>query len=79
MLNYLLTLLCSASILLVTYFAIRKRKSSLLLRIVALVLVALLVLYLYFRYGDATQLYGLGILGIAMVYVIWDNKSHAEE
>ena len=79
MLQYFLTLLCSASILFSSFFAIRYRKVSAFLRIAALILAAAYVVFLYFYYDDATQLYGLGILAIALVFPIIDVMRHAKK
>lgn len=79
MLKYFLTLFCSAAILLTAFFAIRYRKVNAYLRIAALILAAAYVVFLYFYYDDATQLYGLGILAIALVFPIIDVMRHAKK
>ena len=79
MLKYFLTLLCSAAILLTAYFAIRYRKVNAYLRIASLILAAAYVVFLYFYYDDSTQLYGLGILAIALVFPVIDVMRHAKK
>ena len=79
MITYLLTLLCAASILLAAFFAIRYRKVNAYLRIAALLLSAVFVLWLYFKYDDTTQLYGLGLLAVAFLFPLWDIKFHAKK
>ena len=79
MLTYLLTLLCAATILLSAFFAIRYRKVNVYVRMAALALSAVFVLYLYFRYDDTSQLYGLGILAIAFLFTLRDIHHHAEK
>ena len=79
MLIYILSLLCAASILLAAFFAIRYRKVNVYLRMAALALAALFVLFLYFRHDETSQLYGLGILAIAFLFTLRDIKCHAEE
>lgn len=79
MLTYILTLVCAATILLAAFFAIRYRKVNAWLRLAALAVSALFVLYLYFRYGDTSQLYGLGILAVALVFPLIDIKRNAKE
>ena len=79
MLQYFLTLLCSASILFSSFFAIRYRKVNAFLRIAALILAAAFVVFLYFYFDDSTQLYGLGILAIALVFPIIDVMRHAKK
>ena len=79
MLTYILTLLCAATILLASFFAIRYRKVNAYVRMAALVLSAVFVLWLYFRYDNTSQLYGLGILAIAFLFVLLDNHRHAEK
>jgi len=76
MLVYILTLLCAATILLSAFFAIRYRKVNAYVRIAALALAAIFVLYLYFRFDNTTQLYGLGILAIALLFPLIDAKRH---
>jgi len=71
---YLLTLLCAATILLTAFFAIRYRKVNAYVRMAALVVAAVFVLFLYFRYDDTSQLYGLGILAIAFLFPFIDVK-----
>lgn len=79
MITYILTLVCAATILLAAFFAIRYRKVNAYLRVAALVLAAIFVLYLYFRYDNTSQLYGLGILAIAFVFPLIDIKRHAKK
>lgn len=79
MLVYILGLLCAASILLSAFFAIRYRKVNAYIRIAALVLAAIFVLFLYFRFDDTTQLYGLGILAVALVFPLIDLRSKKRE
>jgi len=74
MLVYLLTLLCAATILLAAFFAIRYRKVNAYVRMAALALAAIFVLFLYFRFDDTTQLWGLGILAIAFLFPFIDVK-----
>lgn len=77
--QYLLTYLCSASILLAAFFAIRFRKLNAFLRMLPLLLAAAFVSLLYFLYDDKSQLYGLGILAIALIFVLKDFRRHVEE
>lgn len=79
MLTYLLTLLCAATILLAAFFAIRYREVNAYVRMAALVLAAAFVLFLYFRFDNTTQLYGLGILAIAFLFPLIDIKRHAKK
>lgn len=79
MLQYFLTLLCSASILFSSFFAIRYRKVNAFLRIAALILAAAFVVFLYFYFDDSTQLYGLAIIAIALVFPIIDVMRHAKK
>ena len=79
MLTYILTLICAATILLAAFFAIRYRKVNAWLRVAALALSALFVLVLYFKYDDTSQLYGLGILAVALVFPLIDIKRNAKE
>ena len=79
MITYILTLICAATILLAAFFAIRYRKVNAWLRIAALAVSAIFVLWLYFRYDNTSQLYGLGILAIALVFPLIDVKRHAKE
>lgn len=79
MLTYILTLICAAFILLTAFFAIRYRKVNAYIRMAALVLSALFVLVLYFKYDNTSQLYGLGILAVACVFPLIDIKRHAKE
>jgi len=74
MITYLLTLLCAATILLSAFFAIRYRKVNAYVRMAALALAAAFVMFLYFRFDDTTQLYGLGILAIAFLFPLIDVK-----
>ena len=79
MLNYFLTLLCSAFVLLTAFFAIRYRKVNAYLRIAALAISAIFVLTLYFGYGDTTQLYGLGVLAVAFIFPLIDVMRNAKK
>ena len=79
MLTYILTLICAAVILLTAFFAIRYRKVNAYIRLAALILSALFVLVLYFKYDNTSQLYGLGILAIACVFPLIDIKRNAKE
>ena len=79
MLNYFLTLLCTAFVLLTAFFAIRYRKVNAYLRMAALILSALFVLVVFFKYNNTTQLYGLGILAVACVFPLIDIKSNVKE
>ena len=72
--QYLLTLLCSASILLAAFFAIRYRSKNPFLRMALLACPLVFILFLYFFFGDITQLYGLGILAIAFLFILRDVK-----
>lgn len=74
MITYILTLICSATILLAAYFAIRYRKVNAYIRLAALAVAAAFVLFLYFKYDDTSQLYGLGILAVALVFPLIDIK-----
>ena len=79
MLTYLLGLLCAATILLSAFFAIRYRKVNAYIRLVALALATIFVLFLWFKYDDTTQLWGLGILAVALVFPLIDIKRHVKE
>ena len=79
MFTYILTLLCAATILLASFFAIRYRKVNAYVRMAALVLSAVFVLWLYIRYDNTSQLYGLGILAIAFLFPLIDINRHAEK
>ena len=79
MLTYLLSLVCAAVILLTAFFAVRYRKVNAYIRLAALILSALFVLVLYFKYDNTSQLYGLGILAIACVFPLIDIKRNAKE
>lgn len=74
MITYILTLICAATILLAAYFAIRYRKVNAYIRLAALAVAAAFVLFLYFKYDDTSQLYGLGILAVALVFPVIDIK-----
>ena len=74
MITYILTLICAATILLAAYFAIRYRTVNAYIRLAALAFAAAFVLFLYFKYDDTSQLYGLGILAVALVFPIIDIK-----
>ena len=79
MFTYILTLLCAATILLASFFAIRYRKVNAYVRMAAIVFSAVFVLWLYFRYDNTSQLYGLGILAIAFLFPLIDINRHAEK
>jgi hypothetical protein len=79
MITYLLTLVCAATILLAAFFAIRYRKVNAYIRMVALILSAIFVFVLYFKYDNASQLYGLGILAIAFVFPLIDIKRNVKK
>ena len=79
MFTYILTLLCAATTLLASFFAIRYRKVNAYVRMAALVLSAVFVLWLYIRYDNTSQLYGLGILAIAFLFPLIDINRHAEK
>ena len=79
MVTYILTLICAACILLAAFFAIRYRKVNAYIRLAALAVAAALVMYLYFKFDDTSQLYGLGILAVALVFPLIDIKRHAKE
>ncbi len=72
--QYLLTLLCSASILLAAFFAIRFRNINAFWRIASLAIPLAFILLLYFYMDDSTQLYGIGILAIAFLFTLRDVK-----
>ena len=72
--QYLLTLLCSASILFAAFFAIRFRNINPFWRIASLAIPLVFILLLYFYMGDSTQLYGIGILAIAFLFTLRDVK-----
>ena len=79
MITYILTLICAACILIAAFFAIRYRKVNSYIRLAAIALATLFVLFLYFKYDDTSQLYGLGILAIALVFPLIDIKRNAKE
>ena len=79
MFTYILTLLCAATILVAAFWAIRYRKVNAYIRIAALALAAVFVLWLYFCYDDTSQLYGLGILAVAFLFTLRDINRHAEK
>ena len=79
MIVYILTLLGAATILIAAFFAIRYRKVNAYLRLAASALSALFVLYLYFKFDDTSQLYGLGILAVALVFPLIDIKRNVKE
>ena len=79
MITYILTLICAACILLAAFFAIRYRKVNAYIRVAAIALSALFVLFLYFKYDDTSQLYGLGILAVALVFLLIDIKRNAKK
>ena len=78
MITYILGLLCAATILIAAFFAIRYRKVNAYIRMAALVVAAVFVLFLYFRFDDTTQLYGLGILAIAFLFPLFDTKKRKD-
>lgn len=69
---YILSLLCAATILLAAFFAIRYRKVNAYLRMAALVLSAAFVLFLWLKFDNTSQLYGLGILAVAFLFPLVD-------
>ncbi len=79
MITYILTLLCAATILLAAFIAIRYRNVNAYIRLAAIALAAAFVLCLYFKFDDTSQLYGLGILAIALVFPVIDIKRNAKE
>ena len=79
MIVYILTLLCAATILIAAFFAIHYRKVNAYIRLAAIALSALFVLYLYFKFDDTSQLYGLGILAVALVFPLIDIKRNVKE
>jgi len=79
MLLYILTLICAATILLAAFYAIRYRKVNAYIRVAAIAASAAFVLFLYFKFDDTSQLYGLGILAVALVFPLIDIKRHAQE
>ena len=79
MITYILTLICAATILLAAFFAIRYRKVNAYIRVAAIALSALFVLVLYFKCDDTSQLYGLGILAVALIFPLIDIKRNAKE
>jgi hypothetical protein len=79
MIVYILTLLCSACILLAAFFAIRYRKVNAYLRMAAIVLWAIFVLVLYFKYDNTSQLWGLCILAVAFLFPLVDAKRNVKE
>lgn len=79
MVTYILTLICAACILLAAFIAIRYRKVNAYIRLAALAVAAAFVMYLYFKFDDTSQLYGLGILAVALVFPLIDIKRHAKE
>ncbi len=79
MITYILTLICAATILVAAYFAIRYRKVNAYIRVAAIAVAAAFVLYLYFKYDNTSQLYGLGILAVALIFPLIDIKRNAKE
>ncbi len=79
MITYILTLICAACILVAAYFAIRYRKVNAYIRVAAIAVAAAFVLYLYFKYDNTSQLYGLGILAVALIFPLIDIKRNAKE
>ena len=65
--------------LLAAFFAIRYRKVNAYIRLAAIAVAAAFVMFLYFKYDDTSQLYGLGILAIALVFPLIDIKRNAKE
>ena len=79
MITYILTIVCSALILLAAFFAIRYRKVNAHIRLAALALSAIFVFVLYFKYNNTSQFWGLGILAVAFVFPMIDIKRNAEK
>ena len=76
---YILTLLSAAATLLSAFFAIRYRSVNAYVRLAAVAVSAAFILCLYFLFDDSTQLYGLGILAVALVFPLKDIKRNAEK
>ena len=76
---YILTLLCAATLLLSAFFAIRYRRVNAYVRLAAIAVAAAFILFLYFRFNDSSQLFGLGILAVALVFPLIDIKRHAKK
>ena len=74
MITYILTLISAAFVLLAAFFAIRYRKVNAYIRMAALALAAAFVLFLWLKYDDTTQLWGLGILAVAFLFTLSDTK-----
>lgn len=74
MITYILTLISAAFVLLAAFFAIRYRKVNAYIRMAALALAAAFVLFLWLKYDDTTQLWGLGILAVAFLFTLFDTK-----
>jgi hydrogenase-4 membrane subunit HyfE len=79
MTTYILTLLCAATLLLSAFFAIRYRRVNAYVRLAAIAVAAAFILFLYFRFNDSSQLFGLGILAVALVFPLIDIKRHAKK
>ena len=79
MTTYILTLLCAATLLLSAFFAIRYRRVNAYVRLDAIAVAAAFILFLYFRFNDSSQLFGLGILAVALVFPLIDIKRHAKK
>ena len=74
MITSILGLLCAATSLIAAFFAIRYRKVNAYIRMAALALAAAFVLFLWLKYDDTTQLWGLGILAVAFLFTLFDTK-----
>ena len=79
MTTYILTLLCAAILLLSAFFSIRYRRVNAYVRLAAIAVAAAFILFLYFRFNDSSQLFGLGILAVALVFPLIDIKRHAKK
>lgn len=79
MIIYILTLLCAATLLLSAFFAIRYRRVNAYVRLAAIAVAAAFILFLYFKFDDSSQLFGLGILAVALVFPLLDIKRHAKK
>ena len=49
------------------------------MRLAAIAVAAAFILFLYFRFNDSSQLFGLGILAVALVFPLIDIKRHAKK
>ena len=61
------------------FLFLSSRKVNAYIRLAALAVAAAFVMYLYFKFDDTSQLYGLGILAVALVFPLIDIKRHAKE